>query len=195
MPFTLEIDPVPAAVQGARVAALAGECGIDRGPGWRRPAISRRRSACARTWRVPSRSIRALLIVEHPTADDRAGRARAARPRRGARRREPPAARADRDDGPGFAAGAADRSLALQPATGALRPARKGMVLVAPRAARPGDFLVTITPHATRAPPLTPDFGAPVIPWSGSAWMMMAEPSCIEQRQRARRQRHRVVTS
>ena len=30
-----------------------------------------------------------------------------------------------------------------------------------------GDYFFVITPHATLGPPLTPDFGAPVIPWSG----------------------------
>ena len=33
------------------------------------------------------------------------------------------------------------------------------------------------TPQATRGPPLTPDFGSPVIPWSSLPWMMTAVPS------------------
>ena len=45
-----------------------------------------------------------------------------------------------------------------------------------PRRAHPC-FIFSRTPHATRGPPLTPDFSGPVIPWSGFAWMMSAVPS------------------
>ena len=33
------------------------------------------------------------------------------------------------------------------------------------------------TPQATLGPPLTPDFGSPVMPWSSLPWMMTAVPS------------------
>lgn len=124
MPYTLEIDPVPPAIQ-ERVAALAAECGIAgawlaRSAGEAPPPV-RVRAHLARAVALDPR----LLIVEHPTADieaaDRAPLAADVARVAGSRRMAALILTMDEV----FAAGAADRQLALQPATGALRPARK----------------------------------------------------------------------
>lgn len=70
MPFTLEIDPVPADVR-ARVARLAGECGIaGDAAGW----LDRPAAEAPPEVRVRARLARgvalqpSLLLMEHPTA-------------------------------------------------------------------------------------------------------------------------------
>jgi ABC-type sulfate/molybdate transport systems ATPase subunit len=68
LPFTLEIDPVPAAVQ-TQVTALAAECGIDTGDLARQagalPAHVRARAHLARAIALTPH----LLLIEHPTVD------------------------------------------------------------------------------------------------------------------------------
>jgi len=75
MPFTLEIDPIPAAVE-ATASALGIECGIaaDRLPQpiANLPAAVRIRAHLARAVALNP----ALLILEHPTADLPAGERR-----------------------------------------------------------------------------------------------------------------------
>ena len=124
MPFTLEIDPVPAAVRD-RVEALALECGIE--PPWlaqlagQVPAEVRGRARLARAVALePS-----LLLLEHPTA-------RIAEPARAAfgadvarlcdaRRLAALIITEDQE----LAAAAAHRRLTLNPATGELAPPRR----------------------------------------------------------------------
>lgn len=125
MPFTLEIDPVPAALR-PRVAALAEECGIElrwlvSRAGDVPPAI-RVRAHVARGIALDPR----LLILEHPTAaTEPADRAPlAADVARITAGRKLAALVLTMDQA--FAEGCADRVLALQPATGQLKPARKG---------------------------------------------------------------------
>lgn len=124
MPYTLEIDPMPVEIQ-ERVAALAADCGIAGAwltrPAGEAPPPVRVRVHLARAVALDPR----LLIVEHPTADiDAADRAPLADDMaRVAGSRRMAALILTMDEV--FAAGAADRVLALQPATGALRPARK----------------------------------------------------------------------
>ena len=124
MPFTLEIDPIPADVR-ARVEALAAECGID--PPWLEqpaaqvPAEVRGRAHLARAVALgPS-----LLLVEHPTARI-AERARTAFARDVARVSEARRLTAliltqDQE----FASVAAHRTLTLNPATGELTALRR----------------------------------------------------------------------
>jgi ABC-type transporter Mla maintaining outer membrane lipid asymmetry ATPase subunit MlaF len=125
LPYTLEIDPVPEDV-AARVAVLAADCGID--PSW----LALQAGSVPPEVRVRAHLARAvaldplLLIVEHPTASIPAAEtqalaadvARVTTPRRLA------TLLVTMDLA--FAAVAADRSLALNAATGHLRPARKG---------------------------------------------------------------------
>jgi ABC-type sulfate/molybdate transport systems ATPase subunit len=134
MPFTLQIDPVPPDV-AARVAALARECGIE-GPAsagneqthWLQhvtgeaPPHIRARMHLARAVALAP----ALLVLEHPGADLQAD-ARAAFA-------DCIASVADArtfatlvittDDE--FAKRAAHRALRLEPATGALKPIKRG---------------------------------------------------------------------
>ena len=124
LPFTLQIDPVPQEFV-ARVTALATECGIEPGhltrPPGELPAHVRVRAHLARAVALNPR----LLLIEHPTADV-------------ADDQRVPLARdiAAVVDGRGaaalvmttdveFAEAVAHRSLALQPATGALIPWKK----------------------------------------------------------------------
>jgi ATP-binding cassette subfamily C protein CydCD len=127
MPFTLEIDPVPAGI-ASRIASLAADCGIavagsnlQQVVGTASPEV-RARIHLARAVALDP----ALLLLEHPTAglpektsapfaDD------VARVLEGRR----PAALAITQDRT-FAKGVAHRVLQLQPATGALKPLRKG---------------------------------------------------------------------
>ena len=124
LPYTLEIDPVPATVI-ASVAVLAGECGIDPESLGRRagelPPHLRARVHLARAVALSPQ----LLLIEHPTADvgeeQRLPLARdiaSVVDRRGA---SAVILTTDVE----FAEVVAHRSLALQPATGALAPWRK----------------------------------------------------------------------
>jgi ABC-type transporter Mla maintaining outer membrane lipid asymmetry ATPase subunit MlaF len=134
MPLTLQIDPVPPDVT-VRVAALARECGIEGEagagndlPGWLKhvtgdaPAHIRARMHLARAVALAP----ALLVLEHPGADLPAD-ARAAFADCIA---SVTAARAiatlviTTDDE--FAKRAAHRALRLEPATGALKPIKRG---------------------------------------------------------------------
>jgi ABC-type transporter Mla maintaining outer membrane lipid asymmetry ATPase subunit MlaF len=124
LPFTLEIDPIPPSVI-AQVSALAMECGIDP------ESLSHQAGTLPPHIRVRAHLARAvalnpkLLLIEHPTADL-------------ADDRRLPLARdiASVVDTRGaaalvmtmdveFAEAVAHRSLALQPATGALAPWKK----------------------------------------------------------------------
>jgi ABC-type lipoprotein export system ATPase subunit len=137
MPFTLEIDPVSPAT-AARVAALAAECGIaaiagvgpsgPEGPdvlklvtGEAPPEI-RARVHLARAVALDP----VLLVLEHPTAavpeGSRAGYADDIV--RLADRRKLSALVITQDEA--FASRVAHRVLTLQPATGGLKPARRG---------------------------------------------------------------------
>ena len=119
--FTLEIDPVPPDT-AARVAALAGECGIDDVTAVTAevPAAMRARVHVARAVALEP----ALLILEHPTlgieqreAERLAGDVAAV-----IERRKLAALIITQDEA--FAARAAHRALRLEPATGALKPVR-----------------------------------------------------------------------
>ena len=126
MPFTLEIDPVPAAVSD-QVRQLAAECGLDPerwlpAPAGELPPDVRMIAHLARALALaPS-----FLVIEHPSADVPAGM------------REPLArAIARACDGrrltalvltndEGFARMVAPRNLKLDGATGQLKPLKKG---------------------------------------------------------------------
>jgi ABC-type transporter Mla maintaining outer membrane lipid asymmetry ATPase subunit MlaF len=125
MPFSLEIDPVPPEI-AARVASLARACGIDES--WLRrtaggmPAEMRARVHLARAIALePS-----LLILEHPTAGlpadtlERYGADVAAVA--DARRLAVLVLTQDEE----FARRVAVRALRLQPASGALKPIKRG---------------------------------------------------------------------
>jgi ABC-type transporter Mla maintaining outer membrane lipid asymmetry ATPase subunit MlaF len=129
MPFTLEIEPVPAAVAD-RVAALAAECGITRGSdhGW----LEKRAGDVPVDLRVRLHLARAvalepsLVLLEHPTAgvDDKARGALADDVRRVLEGRRLTSLAITQDTT--FASRVAHRTLELQPATGELKPKRKG---------------------------------------------------------------------
>lgn len=129
MPFTLDIEPVPPAV-ASRVSELAAACGIPvaAGPEWRAmvaghaPADVRARVHVARAVALEPR----LAILEHPTAtlEDRARGAFAADVARVLETRSLAALVITQDDL--FAARVAHRRLMLQPATGELKPRRRG---------------------------------------------------------------------
>lgn len=119
LPFSLEIDPIPAEVR-QRVAGLAGECGIASDwleqPARGLPPVVRARTHLARAIALGP----ALLLLEHPTASlDQADR----RPfgldaARVCETRTLSAVALCADDE--FGAAFAHRSLTLEPATGAL---------------------------------------------------------------------------
>jgi ABC-type transporter Mla maintaining outer membrane lipid asymmetry ATPase subunit MlaF len=124
LPFTLQIDPVPEAVV-AQASALATECGMAVAdlprPAGELPPHVRVRAHLARAIALRPE----LLIIEHPTVDVAEGErlllahdiARVA----GARGAATLIMTTDVE----FAEGVAHRSLALQPATGALVPWKK----------------------------------------------------------------------
>ncbi len=119
LPFTLELDPIPADV-AAKVAALASECGIAvehlSRMGGEVPAHLRARIHLARALALNPE----LLLIEHPTAQvDEADRPALARDFADALNGRKTAALILTLD-VGFAEGVAHRSLTLQPATGAL---------------------------------------------------------------------------
>jgi len=134
MPLTLQIDPVPPDV-AVRVAALARECGIERAAGagnggseWLQrvtgevPAHIRARMHLARAVALAP----ALLVLEHPGADLQAD-ARAAFADCIASVVEAGTFAAlviTTDDE--FAKRAAHRALRLEPATGVLKPIKRG---------------------------------------------------------------------
>ena len=119
MPFTLEIEPVPPAV-AANVEALAIECGIDLQRLPERAAeqtpLTRARIHLARAVALEPR----LLVLEHPTAGlaemDRVPLAQSIAAVADVRKLAMLVITQD----PEFAAIVAHRSLALEPATGAL---------------------------------------------------------------------------
>jgi phospholipid/cholesterol/gamma-HCH transport system ATP-binding protein len=121
MPFTLQIDPVPAHV-ARNVASLAAECGIATDslmqPMARLPPEVRARAHFARAIALGP----ALLILEHPTADipdtSRAAFGRDVAAAAQARGISMLAITLDAE----FASTVAHRSLALNAATGALTP-------------------------------------------------------------------------
>lgn len=131
MPFTLEIEPVPPAV-AAQVETLAVECGISAGAGnaatWLRtlageaPHEVRARVHFARALALNP----ALLLLEHPTAGvDGAATARLGDDiARVLEARRLTTIVITQDDS--FASRVAHRTLKLQPATGELKPQRRG---------------------------------------------------------------------
>jgi ABC-type transporter Mla maintaining outer membrane lipid asymmetry ATPase subunit MlaF len=127
MPFTLQIDPVPADV-AERVSALAHECGI-RVDGNGLKQITGEASAGVRARIHLARALAsspALLILEHPTAGlpeaDRGAFAADVSKAIEGRRTTTLAITQDRS----FASRVAQRTLELQPASGVLKPVRKG---------------------------------------------------------------------
>jgi phospholipid/cholesterol/gamma-HCH transport system ATP-binding protein len=121
LPFTLELDPVPADV-ATQILALATECGIApehlSRMGGELPAHLRARTHLARALALNPQ----LLLIEHPTAEvDEAERRLLARDFAAAMQGRNMAALILTLD-VGFAEGVAHRSLLLQPATGALIP-------------------------------------------------------------------------
>jgi ABC-type transporter Mla maintaining outer membrane lipid asymmetry ATPase subunit MlaF len=131
MPFTLEIDPVPPDV-AIQVAALARACGIlpaddDGGEGLRR--VVGEASAHIRARVHLARAIAlgpVLLVLEHPgaelPADERAAFADCVASVTTGVAFATLVITQDDD----FAKRAADRALRLEPATGALKPIKKG---------------------------------------------------------------------
>ena len=121
MPFTLQIDPIPAHVV-TQLRELATECGLDEAT-LMRPAgtlngVMRARVHVARAAALSPR----LLLLEHPTADvaeqDRRALARNVVTVAEARKLAAVAITMD----PDFAEEFAHRALVLEPATGALKP-------------------------------------------------------------------------
>ncbi len=126
MPYTLDIDPVPSAIQ-SRVAALASACGIAAGSGWLThragdvPPEIRMRAHLARAIALDPM----LLVLEHPTAavpeDARSLLADDVRRVTEARRLTTLAVTMDE----AFATRVAHRTLRLNGATGELAPLKK----------------------------------------------------------------------
>ena len=125
MPFTLEIDDIDAGLT-AKVKALAAECGIAE------PWLGQPAGELPGEVRVRAHLVRAvalgpsLLIVEHPTASIEAGERKplAADLARVCEARRLAALVVTMDEEFGLAV--AHRMLALQPASGELRPRRRG---------------------------------------------------------------------
>jgi ABC-type lipoprotein export system ATPase subunit len=124
MPFTLQIDPVPAEV-AARIATLGGESGL-RPEQLQVQAATLQGAARARIHLARAAALEPkLLVLEHPTADVPEGERRtfgtdAARVAE-ARQLAAVAITMDME----FAEAFAHRSLALDAATGALKPWKK----------------------------------------------------------------------
>lgn len=121
LPFTLQIDPVSPDVAN-RVRALAAECGLDTGT-LARPAGTLTGAARVRLHLARAAALGPkLLLLEHPTADvadaDRRVLARHVAAVAEARKLSALAITMDLD----FAEEFAHRSLALEAATGALKP-------------------------------------------------------------------------
>jgi ABC-type transporter Mla maintaining outer membrane lipid asymmetry ATPase subunit MlaF len=126
MPFTLQIDPVPAEVV-ARVEAVAGECGLD-------PArwLAVRAGDLPADIRVLAHLARALalgpdlIVIEHPTSEVApADHARLAAAIAGACGRRRIAALVLTNDDR-FGTAVAPRRLTLEAATGVLKPLKSG---------------------------------------------------------------------
>jgi ABC-type lipoprotein export system ATPase subunit len=126
MPFTLAIEPVPAAV-AERVEALARECGLDPSR-W----LAVRAGELPPDVRVLAHLARALaldpdfLVIEHPTADvDAAARRQLAEAMaRACQGRQVATLVLTNDEA--FAKVVAPKNLKLDGATGSLKPFRKG---------------------------------------------------------------------
>jgi phospholipid/cholesterol/gamma-HCH transport system ATP-binding protein len=121
LPFTLELDPVPAEV-AERIAGLAAECGIAPEHlsqlGGELPAHLRARTHLARALALNPQ----VVVIEHPTAEvEEAERPALARDFAAAMQGRGTTALILTLD-VGFAEGVAHRALLLQPATGALVP-------------------------------------------------------------------------
>ena len=124
LPFTLQIDPVPEPVV-AQVAALAAECGLAAEDLGRQagelPTHARVRAHLARAIALKPE----LLLIEHPTVDvadtERLALAKDIATAAGGRGAATLIVTTDVE----FAEAVAHRSLALQPATGALVPWKK----------------------------------------------------------------------
>ena len=121
MPFTLQIDPIPADV-AQRISALAEESGLTAGQlavqAATQRGVTRARIHLARAAALAPK----LLVLEHPTADVPEGERRAfgADVARVAEARQLAAVAITMDLE--FAEAFAHRSLALEAATGALKP-------------------------------------------------------------------------
>jgi ABC-type sulfate/molybdate transport systems ATPase subunit len=123
MPFGLRIDPVPADV-AVKVAALARDCGLERidGVTGEAPPEIRARVQLARAVALEP----ALLILEHPTADLPAReRARFAADIVSVTTARGLATLTITEDDE-FARRVAERAFRLEPATGELKPVRRG---------------------------------------------------------------------
>lgn len=126
MPFTLQIDPIPAGVM-ERVHSLADECGVDAGR-W----LGTVAGALPRDVRVLAHLARSLaldpefLVIEHPTADvdPQARHPLAASLERACRGRGMTTLVLTNDDR--FGRLVAPRNLTLHGATGELKPLRRG---------------------------------------------------------------------
>jgi ABC-type lipoprotein export system ATPase subunit len=124
MPFTLEIEPVPAGV-AAQVLELARECGLSESllsvPAAELPPEARLRAHLARAVALSPR----LLIIEHPTGKvaEPARAALAADVARVCDARSLPALVITNDER--FAQAVAAKNLKLDGATGELRPLKK----------------------------------------------------------------------
>ena len=121
MPFTLQIDPIPADVADT-IRALASECGLDPG-GLSVPAATLQGLARARVHLARAAALSPkLMVLEHPTADiaatDRAVFGRDVARVAEARRLAALALTMDVE----FAEAFAHRSLLVEGATGALKP-------------------------------------------------------------------------
>ena len=126
MPFTLEIDPVPAEI-ALQVRALADECGLEADR-WL-PAIAGELPAHIRVLAHLARALALapqFLVVEHPTVDVPADArtALAAAIARACERRQLAALIVTNDEA--FGKVVAPRNLTLDGATGQFRPLKKG---------------------------------------------------------------------
>ena len=125
MPFTLSIDPVPDDI-ARRVEALASECGI--AAEWLyRAAADTPQDVRARIHFARALALEPLVVLlEHPTAgiEGRAAAGLADDVAQALESRRVTALAITQDDA--FASRVAHRRLILQPATGELKPVRKG---------------------------------------------------------------------
>jgi ABC-type lipoprotein export system ATPase subunit len=125
MPFTLEIDPIPADVI-EQVRTLARECGLPEGllpvPAGQLPPDARIRAHLARAVALSPR----LLLIEHPTGriPEDARKALAADIVSACNRRALTALVITNDTA--FAQAVATRNLKLEGATGEVKPVRRG---------------------------------------------------------------------